>query len=67
MMRAFRCFRDVKMMGLNCSAGRELRSSDGMAFSADAQFRLSKVTQTGVSTASSFDDRNENDDPWLEG
>ena len=57
---------DVKMMGLNCSA-EELRSSDGMAFSADAQFRLSKVTQTGVSTASSFDDRNENDDSMAEG
>ena len=57
---------DVKMMGLDCTAD-ELRSSDGMAFSADAQFRLSKVTQTGVSTASSFDDRNENDDSMAEG
>lgn len=57
---------DVKMMGLDCTA-EELRSSDGMAFSADAQFRLSKVTQTGVSTASSFDDRNESDDSMAEG
>ena len=45
---------DLKMMGLEVTA-EELRASDGAAYSADAQLRLSKVTQSGASTNSDTD------------
>ena len=56
---------DLKMMGLEVTA-EELRASDGAAYSTDAQFRLSKVTQSGASTNSGTD-TDTNDDSMAEG
>ena len=56
---------DLKMMGLEVTA-EELRASDGAAYSADSQFRLSKVTQTGAS-ANFVTDTDTNDDSMAEG
>lgn len=53
---------DIKLMGLKCTP-EELRASDGAAFSADSENRLSQTNQTGLRGL----DENTEDDSMAEG
>lgn len=57
---------DLQMMGFKDVTAEDLRASDGNSGSADASFRLSKITQSGSDSAG-MDDNNSTDDSMAEG